>query len=85
MEPKANGLEPFSIEEEQKIIRDCVEAANNIDNMTEKPYQLLDQVREPLPIRPGHTEKVDNEYQRNGTCSIVMFTEPLFRGFERLI
>jgi len=45
--------------------------------MDEKPYQLLDHKREPLPMRPGSTEKIDNEYQRNGTCSIFMFTEPL--------
>ena len=45
--------------------------------MDEKPYQLLNHVREPLPIRPGSTEKVDNEYERNGTCSIFIFTEPL--------
>jgi hypothetical protein len=45
--------------------------------MDEKPYQLLDDVREPLPMKPGHTEKVDSEYQRNGTCSIFVFTEPL--------
>ena len=46
-------------------------------NMDEKPYQLLDDVREPLPMRPGSTEKADSEYQRNGTCSIFIFTEPL--------
>jgi len=45
--------------------------------MDEKPYQLLDEAREPLPIRPGSTEKIDNEYVREGTCSIFMFTEPL--------
>jgi hypothetical protein len=45
--------------------------------MDEKPYQLLDHTREPLPMKPGHTEKVDSEYRRNGTCSIFIFTEPL--------
>jgi len=45
--------------------------------MDEKPYQLLDHVREPLPMQAGSTEKVDNEYERNGTCSIFIFTEPL--------
>ena len=45
--------------------------------MDEKPYQLLDHAREPLPMRSGSTEKVDNEYERNGTCSIFIFTEPL--------
>ena len=45
--------------------------------MDEKPYQLLDHAREPLPMQPGSTEKVDNEYERNGTCSIFIFAEPL--------
>jgi len=45
--------------------------------MDEKPYQLLDEARQPLPIKPGSTEKVDSEYVREGTCSIFMFTEPL--------
>jgi len=45
--------------------------------MDEKPYQLLDHVRVPLPAQPGSTEKVDNEYERKGTCSIFIFTEPL--------
>ena len=45
--------------------------------MDEKPYQLLDHVREPLPARPGSTEKTDYEYTRHGTCSIFIFTEPL--------
>jgi len=45
--------------------------------MDEKPYQLLDNIREPLPMIPGSTEKIDNEYKRNGTCSIFIFTEPL--------
>jgi hypothetical protein len=45
--------------------------------MDEKPYQLLGDVRESLPAQPGTTEKFDNEYKRNGTCSIFIFTEPL--------
>ena len=45
--------------------------------MDEKPYQLLDEAREPLPIKPGSTEKVDCEYVREGTCSIFMLTEAL--------
>ena len=45
--------------------------------MDEKPYQLLNHARDPLPARPGSKEKVDNEYKREGTCSIFIFTEPL--------
>ena len=45
--------------------------------MDGKPYQLLGEAREPLPMRSGDTQKVDSEYIRNGTCSIFVFVEPL--------
>lgn len=45
--------------------------------MDEKPYQLLGEAREPLPMLPGSNRKVDSEYIRNGTCSIFAFIEPL--------
>ena len=45
--------------------------------MDEKPYQLLGEARETLPMRPGNDQKLDSEYVRHGTCSIFVFTEPL--------
>jgi len=45
--------------------------------MDEKPFQLLSEVREPLLMKPNNMAKVDNEYKREGTCSIFIFTEPL--------
>ena len=45
--------------------------------MDEKPYQLIGEVREPLPVRPGDAKKLDAEYKRCGTCSIFVFTEVL--------
>ena len=45
--------------------------------MDEKPYQLLGQSRDFLPVRPGDIRKTDSEYTRQGTCSIFVFTEPL--------
>ena len=49
--------------------------------MDEKPYQLLGQVRDPIPAQPGHDRKEDSEYVRNGTCSIFVWVEPL-RGWR---
>jgi hypothetical protein len=46
-------------------------------SMDEKPYQLLGDIREPLPMKPGSAGREDCEYLRNGTCSIFIFTEPL--------
>ena len=45
--------------------------------MDEKPLQLLGEVREQLPMKPGETAIIDSEYVRNGTCSIFAFIEPL--------
>ena len=45
--------------------------------MDEKPYQLLGETRDPLPVRACNGRKVDSEYTRNGTCSIFAFIEPL--------
>lgn len=45
--------------------------------MDEKPYQLLGETREPLPMQPDSDQKLDSEYIRNGTCSIFAFVEPL--------
>lgn len=44
--------------------------------MDEKPYQILDESRNPLPMRPGDTAKIDSEYVRNGTVSIFCFVQP---------
>ena len=44
--------------------------------MDEKPYQILDESREPLPMRPGDIRKIDSEYVRNGTVSIFCFIQP---------
>ena len=46
--------------------------------MDEKPFQLLDEYLAPIPMSENnHTEKYDCEYERKGSCSIFLFTEPL--------
>lgn len=45
--------------------------------MDEKPYQLLGNARESVPMSPGTDRKEDAEYERKGTCSIFSFIEPL--------
>lgn len=45
--------------------------------MDEQPTQLIQETREVIPARPGMPERVDYEYERNGTATNFMFTEPL--------
>jgi transposase len=39
--------------------------------------QLIGDVREPLPVRPGSPAKQDGEYERHGTANLFMAFEPL--------
>ena len=45
--------------------------------MDEQPVQLVKETRTPIPAEPGHPERVDYEYERNGTANNSMFTEAL--------
>jgi hypothetical protein len=51
--------------------------------MDESPKRLIGEVREPLPAKPGEPERYDNEYVRNGTRNLFMFTAPLL-GWRRV-
>lgn len=51
--------------------------------MDEKPYQLLDHARDPIPAAPGKDLRQDSEYVRHGTCSIFVWVEPL-AGYRRV-
>ena len=50
--------------------------------MDETPRQLVGEKRLPIPCAPGRPTYFDNEYIRNGTCSVFMFTAPL-EGWRR--
>ena len=41
----------------------------------ESPTQLIGEVREPIPAKPGQLERYDCEYQRNGTVNLFIFID----------
>lgn len=43
----------------------------------EVPYQLISQKQKSLPLQPGQPQRYDYEYQRQGTCNLFMFLQPL--------
>lgn len=51
----------------------------------EKPYQILGESREPLPMRVGDIQKIDSEYVRNGTVSITCIIEPHTGRIEHFV
>jgi hypothetical protein len=75
--PKQNSAFVAAMEDVLAVYAHPYDPQNPVVCMDEKPYQLLDHARAPLPMQSGRTEKIDNEYIRNGTCSIFIFAEPL--------
>ena len=45
--------------------------------MDEQPKQLIAETRQPIPVAPGRSAKIDYEYRRHGVASVWMFSEPL--------
>ena len=45
--------------------------------MDESCKQMIGEVREPIPCKPGQPERIDDEYVRNGVAEIFMDVEPL--------
>ena len=45
--------------------------------MDEQPVQLIKETRCPIPATRRHARRIDYEYERAGTASIFLFTEPL--------
>jgi DDE superfamily endonuclease len=43
----------------------------------EKPYQLLSDVQDALPAKPGMVKREDYEYRREGTANLFVAFEPL--------
>ncbi|MGZ8215124.1 MAG: IS630 family transposase [Methylosarcina sp.] len=53
------------------------EAAHPVLCMDEQPVQLIKETRTPKPATRTQPARVDYEYERAGTASLFMFTEPL--------
>lgn len=43
----------------------------------ERPYQLLSDAQEPLPMEPGQPRREDYEYERKGSCNFFLIFQPL--------
>ena len=41
----------------------------------ESPTQLIGEVRQPIPAKPGQLERYDYEYRRNGTMNLFVFLD----------
>ncbi len=59
------------------------DAAHPLIGMDEAARQLLSDVFDPLPVRPGRPRRVDDKYDRHGTCSRFLLLDPI-AGWQRV-
>lgn len=75
--PQCNGEFVAAMEKVLDTYRRPYDEQHPLVCMDETPRQLIGQVRQPEPARPGHPEREDYEYQRLGVCNVFMACEPL--------
>ena len=80
--PDANAEFVASMEEVLETYTKTYDPAHPVVCMDEQPVQLLKETRAPIAATTQHGQRVDYEYERNGTASIFMFAEPLV-GFRQ--
>jgi len=75
--PEQNAAFVANMEDVLDVYQREYDESSPVVCMDEKPYQLLDEARKPIHMKPGEVKRYDSEYVRHGTCSIFIFTEPL--------
>lgn len=59
------------------LYREPYDAKRPVVCLDERPCLLGEEVRKPLPMRPGEDARHDYEYVRSSTCCLLMAFEPL--------
>lgn len=75
--PEENAEFVAAMEEVLAVYAQPYDADNPVICMDEQPVQLVKETRPSLPATKTQPERIDYEYERAGTASIFMFTEPL--------
>ena len=75
--PEADAEFVASMEEVLETYEKPYDPACPVLCMDEQPVQLIKETRTPIAATAKHPKRVDYEYERAGTASIFMFTEPL--------
>src|SRR5437016_309168 len=75
--PEANGEFVAAMENVLEIYAQPYDTRFPVLAMDEQPVQLVKETRQPIAATAKHPRRVDYEYERAGTASIFMFTEPL--------
>jgi hypothetical protein len=75
--PTANAEFVYHMEDVLDVYHRPSDPRHPVVCLDEATKQLVGEVREPLPARPGEVERCDCEYVRNGTATLFVAVDPL--------
>jgi len=75
--PEANAEFVAHMENVLETYEKPFDASQPVVCMNEQPVQLINETRQPIPATKNQPQRIEYEYERNGTASIFMFLEPL--------
>ena len=73
--PQVNGTYVARMEDVLDLYAEEPDPKRPVVCFDESPTQLIGEVREPIPAAPGHPERYDCEYRRNGTANLFVFLD----------
>jgi transposase len=71
--PKVDGEYVARMEDVLDLYAETPDPKKPVICFDESPTQLIGEVREPIPAKPGQLERYDCEYRRNGTVNLFVF------------
>ncbi len=75
--PHANAEFVCAMEEVLEVYTRPYDPTRPVVCLDETSKQLVAETRTPLPVEPGQPQRVDYEYERQGTANLFMAVEPL--------
>jgi transposase len=81
--PKENADFVAAMEDVLEVYRRPYDPKRPVVCLDEQSKQLVKETRAPIAAKPGRNQRVDYEYERNGTANLFMRFEPL-AGHRRL-
>ena len=73
--PKVDGEYVARMEDVLDLYAETPDPQRPVVCFDESPTQLIGEVREPIPAKPGQLERYDCEYRRNGTVNLFVFLD----------
>jgi DDE superfamily endonuclease len=75
--PRKSAAFVWRMEEVLDLYEEPYDPVSPVVCFDERACQLIGEVKEPLPPKPGQIAKFDSHYERGGTCHVLMSFEPL--------